>query len=72
MAPHGLELPTKSPGKQGLSEKSGANLGAFKGNSEKSPDADLDLIVSAWPSLSATVRAAILALVDGAMKMKRG
>jgi hypothetical protein len=54
----GIEATPYSPANQAISEHGGAKCGAV------SADPDLARLVGAWPSLTASIRAAILALLD--------
>jgi hypothetical protein len=62
----GLDKVTKTPGKPQFSAERGTESGTLPDDSsEKRPamDADLAEVVNAWPTLSAPIRAGILAMI---------
>jgi hypothetical protein len=61
----GREHPAETPRKQGFSGAGGAESGAV-GAREHSADADLQVVVDAWPSLPETAKANILAMIRAA------
>jgi hypothetical protein len=78
MLPVGLERPQDSTGKTAIPENSAANSGAVLADSDPSgdpaeqpaerseapaTDAQLHVVIDAWPKLSEPLRAGILALV---------
>ena len=62
MGDTGLEHPSNPSGKSNTSETGGAESGAL-GSEIDPPDADLAVVIEAWPTLPVAVRAAIMALV---------
>ncbi len=59
----GLEQTAKTPGKTAISEKSGAESGAFD-RSFAFSDPDLNTLINAWPELSDDDKRAILEIVN--------
>jgi len=54
---------SENTGKTGISADAGADAGAVE-TKNCSPDADLQSIIDAWPTLPEAIRAGILAMVD--------
>ena len=61
MTPTGFAHPAKLLANAGLEQAGGAESGAF--------DADLALVVGAWPTIPPTTRALVLALIEHGRSM---
>jgi hypothetical protein len=59
----GLELPQETPGKTALSATGGTESGTLAAQLALS-DADLQVVIDAWPSMSESTKQAILALIQ--------
>lgn len=60
--------PQKTPGKTGVNQKSGTDSGTLKDDPATNRDADLALLLNAWPSLPGPIKAGIVAMVKAGMK----
>jgi hypothetical protein len=58
----GFELPSKTPGNQGVAGQGGAESGALDAEN-RTEDCELGTIIDAWPTLPDALKAGILAMI---------